>query len=1083
MTTCAACRQVNDDRARFCSACGAALAPADSPREERRLVSILFVDLVGHTARSDQADPEDVRDVLRRYHADVKEQIEHFGGTVEKFIGDAVMAVFGAPHAYGDDAERAVRAGLRAVAAVAAVDVGAGAGVLTARAAVATGEAVVNVDDSRSAGDALAMGDVVNTASRLQSAAPVGGVVVDATTFQASRRAVRFEALEPVVAKGKAEPIPLWQAMAVTGSPGHRQPSGAPLVGRDHELSLLRSTWTRSTQQRRPGLAVVVGVAGAGKSRLVREFGGWVAEHDGQVVRGRCLPYEQADVYGAFAQQLRQLAGVDESDGPSDVTAKVEQLVDDTVPEAERSDVRRSCSLLVGQGPGDVVGLEPALVLYGFRRLVEAVSSRRPTVWVFEDIHWAEEAEFELIRYLAVHVRDVPAMLVAAARPELAESRPDWNAGLLTATTIELEPLVDEDAASVVVALAGARLDPEDVQRLVVTAEGNPLFLEELVSAVLEGADVQGPLPTSVRGAIASRLDALPAPARAVVLAASVIGRHFWVGPLRELCDEREDLAALLDVLEIKDFVRRQPTSSVRGEVEYVFRHALIREVAYGTLPRADRTQGHGRVAAYLEGRVGDDRDLAWLLAHHWEAAGEAAPAVRHLLVAAERAAAAMAEAEARSLLERAVRLAPDEDTSRGARLARGRALSDLEAFDEARDELAPLLPALEGTALCEALLAYARACHWSERTDEMITAAQQLLDTASRSGLQEYVGPGLGRLSQAYAMRGEEGDLDVAVETGERALLEWLPDTQTAERAEHEHLLADQYLWLGDYPRAYDLSMAAQDRAVDPASAESRLRGGGMGAMLLASMGRYEEAIAQADATIALGRELGRGVGVLTNYSTLAYRELHDLPEARRRSQEALEGMRRTSFHMPWMNAEADLAHTDLLAGDHVASLERWEALWEPVLATTAWERWLLGGKLAAFRAEIALNTESVDTALEWATRAVEMSRSSRRAKYVTVARGVLGAALLKAGRHEEAVHELAAAVATADELGNPAGRIAAHGQLAVALYRTGDDEGAERHHGIATSAVEGVAAGLSPERAVRYLAAVPVPRLSDYR
>ena len=1082
VAACAACGEVNDERARFCSACGEPLRQAAKLREERRLVSVLFVDLVGHTARSDQADPEDVRDVLRAYHADVKEQIERFGGTVEKFIGDAVMAIFGAPHAFGDDAERAVRAGLRAVEAVDAVEVGGLRGTLSARAAVATGEAVVNVGDGRSAGDALAMGDVVNTASRLQSAAPVGGVVVDAPTFQATRRSVRFESRDPVVAKGKADPIPVWQALEVAVSPGDRQLGGAPMMGRDHELSLLRSTWTRSADQRRPHLATVLGVAGAGKSRLLREFGRWVTEQDGQVVRGRCLPYEQADVYGAFAQQLKRLAGIDETCGPPEAATKLEQFVNDVVPPAERSDVLRSCSVLLTPEQVEVVGLEQNLLLYGFRRLVEAVSLRRPTLWVFEDIHWAEAAEFDLIRYLAEHVRDVPMMIVAAARPELVETRPDWNAGLLTATAIVLEPLGDGDAAAVVAALAGERLDADEVQRLVATAEGNPLFLEELVGAVLEGADEGGRLPTSVLGAIASRIDVLPAAARSLLLSASVIGRHFWVGPLRDLRSE-DDVVAVLDVLEAKDFVRRQSTSSVRGEIEYLFRHVLIREACYGVLTRAERRDAHGRVAAYLESQVGDDRDLAWLLAHHWEEAGQPTRAIPHLLVAADRAKSALAASEALALLDRAQRLAPDDATSIKVRLERGLTLARLEEFDEAVDELEPLLTSLEGEDLLKALLAYAQSCHWSEHTEETIRSAQRALDAASESGLQTFVGPALARLSQGYAMRGEDGDLPTAIELGERALREWVDGTHTEDRAEHEHLLADQYLWIGDYPRAYDLAVAARDRAVDPASAEARLRGGGMHALLLASMGRYEEAVARADEMIALGREMGRGVRVLLNYSTLAYRELYDLDEARRRSEEALDGMPRTSFHMPWMNAETDIAHVDLLAREYGAALTRWEALWEPVLATTAWERWLLGGKLAAFRAEIALHTEPVESALDWATRAVEMAGVSRRVKYVAVARRTLGAALMRAGRADEAVRELATAAELADGLGNPAGRWELHGELAAALYRSGDDNGAERHHRIAHDVVEEVAAGLSPSRAEKFLAAVPLRKASDYR
>ncbi|TMC13052.1 MAG: zinc-ribbon domain-containing protein [Chloroflexi bacterium] len=310
---CPSCGQRNPATARYCSACGTRLTDGARTAEERKIVSVLFVDLVGFTARSDRADPEDVRDLLQLYHSRVKEQAERFSGTVEKFIGDAVVAVFGAPATHTDDPERAVRAGLRALAAVQELNRSRPDLDLVARAAVNTGEAVVATGARHQDGEALAMGDVVNTASRLQAAAPPGRLIVGEETYRATHDGIRYEAIGAVETKGKKEPVKAWLAVEPI-APGERRSGGGRLVGRERELALLRSVWESSAKENRPHLVTVIGPPGIGKSRLSREFASLVQAGGGRSIRGRCLPYDTRDVYGAFAEQVKDVAQIFEQD-------------------------------------------------------------------------------------------------------------------------------------------------------------------------------------------------------------------------------------------------------------------------------------------------------------------------------------------------------------------------------------------------------------------------------------------------------------------------------------------------------------------------------------------------------------------------------------------------------------------------------------------------------------------------------------------------------------------------------------------------------------------------------------------------
>jgi class 3 adenylate cyclase/tetratricopeptide (TPR) repeat protein len=1078
VVVCPRCGEENPDRAKFCLNCGEALAPAAQLQEERKLVSVLFVDLVGFTAQSDRADPEDVRDKLQLYHSRAKEQIERYEGTVDKFIGDAVMAVFGAPLSHADDAERAVRAGLRVLETIEELNEENPGLELAARAAVNTGDAIVAVDAEP--GQAMVMGDVVNTASRLQNAAPAGRLIVGAETYRATRGVIRYEELEPVVAKGKAEPVEAWLAVEPTAAPSERPGSVTPFVGRDREMSLIGSVWQRAVDEGRPHLVTVIGPPGIGKSRLTRELSAVVQRSGGRVVRGRCLPYETRDVYGAFGQQVKQVAGIFENDPPEEAREKIRRMAASLVPEQEFSDCVRCLSLILGLGLDEPVD-QQGILFYSSRRFVERLGLERPTLFVFEDVHWADISQLELLEYLASHVRDTSAVLLALARPEFLDNRPTWNSRLSAQTTITLEPLSESDASAITAHLLGdGNGAGSAASRLVEVAEGNPLFLEELAAAVAEGVDPSEELPTNVRAAIASRIDALPPAARTVLLDASVIGKTFWRGGLQALgtLDGAEaDLDAALDDLEARNLIGRDPWSQVQGDLEFAFNHILIRDVAYSTLPRAARRERHAAVARYIEAAAArQPRELAWLLAHHWREANQPARAIDYLLIAAELARAAWATDEVVELTTAALQLAEDEPNRNRIRLQRGLALVSLEDYQRAAAELSELIPRLEGFDRLEALLARGRAALWTEQTEETFAVAREAIELAQQLGASELLPLAIGRLSTAHGMRGEEGDLDAAVELGERALAMWVPGVRTGYLAEQQHHMANTNYWTGRYPRALENARTEAELSTDPGSIEFLLRGGGMTGLILTSLGRYEEAFKEFEAKIALGRELGRPVRVLLNYSTMAFREIHDLAEARRRNEEALQQLGWSGFLMPRLNSLVDLVFTDLASGDVGRAEAEWPSTWDEVRAGKAWEHWLLIGKMMLARAEIALHAGDLETAADWATKAVENAKVVRRRKYEGHGRTTLGQTLLKMGRGPQGVAEHRTAVELADSLGSPAGRWQSRAALGQALFQTGDDDAAGATYRQAAEVIRSMAATLSPEHEESFLAAAAV-------
>ena len=668
MPTCDACGQDNPEIARFCFACGAALAAETPRREERRIVSIVFVDLVGFTSRSEQLDPEDVRAILTPYHGTVRDELESFGGVVEKFVGDAVMAVFGAPTAHGDDPERAVRAALAVRDAVESLNAEQPGLELRIRGAVNTGEAVVTLSARPALGEAMVAGDVVNTASRLQQHAPVGEIVVGEETFRATRGAIEYEPLEAVTAKGKTAPLAAWRVVAAASAIGVRDLSTTPFVGRDREVSLLDATWERVELERRPHLITVLGPPGVGKSRLSAEFTERVAGRGGRVVRGRCLPYRERSAYSAFAMQVKDLAGIFDSDGVDVATDKLRTLVERLVGKDEAVVVAGHLAILLGFET-EATAPDRDSLFQSVRVFIEAGARDEATVFVFEDIHWADRALLDLIELLATRLQDLPVLLLTLARPELLDARPAWGGGMLAYHALPLEPLGGSDAAELALHLLGADTKAAHVAR---AAEGNPLFIEQLAAVLKERGDQAESLPTTIRGLVAARLDALPTEERDVILDASIVGRIFWRGALERIARDPGPLRAALAALERRDLVRRDAVSRIEGEEQWSFKHVLIRDVAYDLQPRARRRDGHRHIAEFIEESTPEVGEAGAALARHWRGAGELEQAVKHFVAAAEEAERGWAKQLAVTLYKEALEMTPTEDVER-VRFLRGR--------------------------------------------------------------------------------------------------------------------------------------------------------------------------------------------------------------------------------------------------------------------------------------------------------------------------------------------------------------------------------------------------------------------------
>ena len=803
MLICASCGRETPEGFPRCANCGAILA-APTAREVRKTVTVLFCDVTGSTALGESTDPEALRALLARYFDRMKSIVESHGGVVEKFIGDAVMALYGAPVAHEDDALRACRAAVEMRDAFPALG-------LNGRIGVNTGEVVTGTEER------LATGDAVNVAARLEQAAPPGEVLIGARTLALVAAAVDVEAVEPLTLKGKSEPVAAYRLLTATGAPERR--FSTPMIGRGPELERVRDVFAQTVHDRTCRLVTVLGSAGVGKSRLVAEF---LAHTEGRIMRGRCLSYGDGITYWPVVEILKGVG---------------------TLPDG---DAARPLRGLLGEHDEIASARE---IAWGFRKLLEQEAQSQPVVCVFDDLHWAQKTLLELIEHVAAAARDAPVLLLCTARPELLERRSSW--GGERATTVALEPLDAIESAQLVSALGDVTEALHT--RIVEAAEGNPLFLEEMLALVRASPDGNVDVPPTIQALLAARLDQLASGERSVLERGAVEGRIFHRGAVAALGDDAK-LDEQLPALVRKELIRPD-RPQLRPEHAYRFRHQLIRDAAYDALPKSVRAELHQRFAGWLETNGRDLVELEEMVGLHLEQAarylaelGRPDPAVAEqastrLAAAGERARWRGDAGSARSLLRRALELVDEPDLHLEVAFAMShpnirdaaRLLEEIAGRAEAR-------AAAADAALAHALAAY--MANWAaegslEEEERLALAAIPLLEArADHAGLAEVW---FALASSVYRCRYEQM-------------------VQAAERARHHETLAGmphrsdalQALGLQLGPRPVDESLQRCD-ALDPRWNIDLSR-----AFLLAMSDRIDEARAVAGAAAKHARDLG---------------------------------------------------------------------------------------------------------------------------------------------------------------------------------------------------------------------------------
>jgi class 3 adenylate cyclase/tetratricopeptide (TPR) repeat protein len=894
---CPSCGEENADKARFCQNCATPLGePQGSLAEVRRVVTIVFADVTGSTSLGEQLDPEPLRRVMGRYFDEMSAVIESHGGTVEKFIGDAVMAVFGIPRLHEDDALRAARAaaGMREALEELNLELEREHGVgIAARIGVNTGEVVAG---DPSAGQRLVTGDAVNVAARLEQAASPGDILLGATTYRLVKDAVEVEPVDALDLKGKEEPVPAYRLVAVLADvAGHERHLDSPMVGRGKELEMIERALERAVTEGTSHLFTLLGAAGVGKSRLVAEF------LDGRagtatVLRGRCLSYGEGITFFPLAEVIHQAADILEGEPPADARAKLDLLVTE-VPDGER--ISSLVGGLFGWGPPGAT--EDAF--WAVRKILEHLARERPVVVVFDDIHWAEPTFLDLIEHLADWTRDAAVLLVCLARPELLDIRSGWGGGKMNATSILLEPLPGDQASLLVDNLLGRAEIPRAARdRILEAAEGNPLFVEEMLAMLIDDgllrfedgawrsvedlANVT--VPPTIHLLLAARLDRLDAEERAVIERGAVEGKVFHTGAVTTLSPDsaRPNVRSRLLALARKELIRPD-RAEFAGEDAFRFRHLLIRDAAYQAMPKEHRADLHERFAEWLA-RAAVERIAEYeeILAHHLEQAYRyrtelgmldyrarelAGKAAEHLHASAARADERGDLNAAKALLERSV------DLSEGAVQLRSLVLLS-EVLEELADYAAALDTATHSIAAAEALgdrrssvraeLVRILCLGQVDPTHTMAIAhaeATAALDEAGRLADVELRDRAILLLALLSFFEGRTGE---TFETIER-LADRAP---TMSRRDRQHVagLLGISAYFGSLPledafSAIDQAYVLQGDSPSGEAQDLRIRAG-----LLGMAGRFEEAHAAIDRSVALFEELGTPMAVVsTNQAT----------------------------------------------------------------------------------------------------------------------------------------------------------------------------------------------------------------------
>jgi class 3 adenylate cyclase/tetratricopeptide (TPR) repeat protein len=1088
---CSVCRASNPPDHRFCGQCGTPLTAAPpiprpperavaAPREERRWATVLFADLSGFTSMAERMDPEDVQALVHRCAERLAEHVRRFGGTVTNVMGDGVLAVFGAPLSHEDDAERAVRAGLAMRDCSLSDDP---AQPIQLHIGINTGDVFAGLVGPEERRDYTVTGDTVNTTDRLASAAPAGSVLVGEETYRATQRVVRYRELAPVVAKGKEQPVPAWEALAVADLPAARPLGTAPLVGRQAELAQLSDLYRKATQEAQPHLVTVIGEAGIGKSRLVAEFE-QACLSEAKVIHGRCLPYGQVLGYWALAAALKEAAGIGEEEDAATARARLGDLVASALtaeePEERVGEVARHLAVLSGLDVAKDRGERPVdqrTLHASCCRFLEAFARRQALCLMLEDIHWADEALLDLIEFVASRAQGAPLLILTQARPQLLEKRPTWGQRVPAFTTVALEPLDEHAGRELILALCRERGVAEEVaERVGHGSGGNPLFAEELVATVAERGGATG-IPSVIKALISARLDALPPEERSVLQLGAVLGKQFWQGGLRAL-GAPGAVPEHLESLTRRDLLRSQPRSLFPGDQEYAFKHDLIRDVAYETLPRAERRRLHGRVADWIEQATGERVEGYFdLLAYHALQAEQQERALKYLTRAAERAQRAAAHRQEAALLAQAIAIAErlqlrDQVAELHAR--RGKALASVALWREARPELEEALKYLateQKERRAEILAELARVCYWTFDAPALRRHATEAMQLAKQQGRADLE---IAAMTWHAASGTHDGDL-ASVTDGSRQTLARAAELGLSPLPQTYSFYAAVLYWTGQYSQAIEygkeavrLARAAQDWQTTLQSLHPLVGG-------LAGVGRYAEAIQ----ALEEGRRLGREYGIHGDHARCTailggiHLDLFDFTAAEALAEEAREMATSAGFVPPVFSAGIDL----MLNFARRQEPERAERLVDSVAAGVAAgvgaHRWHWQIRLAQARAEIALARGNWEEAIRWAEDAIAQSRAMGRVKYVVAGLGTRGKALAALGRKHEGVVDTRSAV----ELARPTGDPAMFLRAALALLEIEADEALAAE---ARATANRIAAAL-PDDAMRrrFRAAEPLRRL----
>jgi class 3 adenylate cyclase len=840
MLVCSSCGADNREGARFCDSCGAPLAAEAPLREVRKVVTVLFCDVTGSTALGDRIDPESLRRVMARYFETAKAIVERHGGSVEKFIGDAVMAVFGVPAVHEDDALRAVRSAdeLRAGLDELNDELERSYGTrLELRMGVNTGEVVTGTEER------LATGDAVNVAARLEQAAEPGEILLGEETHRLVRGAVDAQPVEPLSVKGKSEPLDVYRLVSVGPAPARSH--DVRMVGRERQRTLLADAFGRVAHERACQLFTILGPAGVGKTRLVEEVLSGL--NGATVVRGRCLSYGEGISYWPVTEVVKQLRPTGEVTGP--LAAIIGEHAEPSSPEE---------------------------IAWAFRKLLESEAAERPVVVVFDDLHWGEPAFLDLVEHVADLSRGAPILLLCMARPELFDRRAAWGGGKLNATNVLLEPLAPDEAAELI-----AELD-EDIEpglrgRILEAAGGNPLFVEEMVAMVGEDGGAEMSVPPTIQPLLAARLDQLEPAERDVLERGSVEGQVFHRGAVVALAPEEPEVDGRLIALVQKDLVRPEP-AVVQHEEAYRFRHLLIRDTAYDALPKAVRATLHERFALWLEEHGADLVELDEVVGYHLEqaygyrkelgpldgaATAVAESAAERLMRSAERARARGDLQAAKLLLGRAVDLFPEGHSERrAAQAVQSQVLSELGEFAQAaalRDEAEAAARAAGDEALLARLVLSSLEARIQSEPEATMRDA---LDAAEKAYAElERLGDEYGAIWALRLMGNFQGWLGSSRES-ERT---W---GRALERAESvDPRLRDEILiwllwelWWGPDPADFGLGRCNDYLARARRSGSKRLEAVALSirGVLEAYVGRFEEARASNDAGRDILWELG---------------------------------------------------------------------------------------------------------------------------------------------------------------------------------------------------------------------------------